>query len=198
MQPAADVGHDDPVLPPAKVPRLADDRVAQVPVGANVVEVDGKSCTHEVAWPPEQQAGCELPPPRPEGPPAREYPFKLDPFQQTAINCLEAGGCLAGPGKAPAEGCSGWGHVHDYVLPQLQSVCGRGCSISLMPRAGIPYACRSCSVAAAHTSAGMYACRGSSTLPHACRSLGACGGSHVSWQDRGGGVCICHGAPVGG
>ena len=25
------------------------------------------------------------------GPPAKEYPFKIDPFQQTSINCLEAG-----------------------------------------------------------------------------------------------------------
>ena len=25
------------------------------------------------------------------GKPAKEYPFKLDPFQQTAVNCLEMG-----------------------------------------------------------------------------------------------------------
>lgn len=32
-----------------------------------------------------------MPPPPHQGPPAREYPFKLDPFQQTALNALEAG-----------------------------------------------------------------------------------------------------------
>jgi ATP-dependent RNA helicase DOB1 len=32
-----------------------------------------------------------MPPPPHVGPPAREYPFKLDPFQQTAANALEAG-----------------------------------------------------------------------------------------------------------
>ena len=31
-----------------------------------------------------------LPPAPHQGPPARTYPFPLDPFQQTAINCLEA------------------------------------------------------------------------------------------------------------
>jgi hypothetical protein len=32
-----------------------------------------------------------MPPPPRQGPPAREYPFQLDPFQQTAVNALEAG-----------------------------------------------------------------------------------------------------------
>jgi ATP-dependent RNA helicase DOB1 len=32
-----------------------------------------------------------MPPPSRPGPPARSYEFKIDPFQQTAINCLEAG-----------------------------------------------------------------------------------------------------------
>ena len=39
------------------------------------------------------EEGPSLPPgPRP-GPPAKEYPFPIDPFQQTAVNCLEAGAC---------------------------------------------------------------------------------------------------------
>ena len=77
---------------PLKAPRLAEERVAALPVGANLVETDGKYCTHEVAWPPDAPVGSLLPPPRrTDVPPAREYPFKIDPFQQTAINCLEAG-----------------------------------------------------------------------------------------------------------
>lgn len=35
--------------------------------------------------------GSLLPPPQASKPMAREYPFTLDPFQQTAISCLEAG-----------------------------------------------------------------------------------------------------------
>ena len=27
-------------------------RAAPMPVGSNLIEVDGKTCTHEVAWPP--------------------------------------------------------------------------------------------------------------------------------------------------
>lgn len=72
--------------------RLGDDRVAAMPVGSNLIEVDGKSCTHEVCWPPGAQGSNDPPKARP-GPPAREYPFKLDPFQQTAINALEGGAC---------------------------------------------------------------------------------------------------------
>jgi ATP-dependent RNA helicase DOB1 len=70
--------------------RLGDDRVAAMPVGSNLIEVDGKSCTHEVCWPPGVQGSSEPPKARP-GAPAREYAFKLDPFQQTAINALETG-----------------------------------------------------------------------------------------------------------
>ena len=70
--------------------RLAEDRVARLPVGANLVECDGKACTHEVAWPLGEE-GHMGPPAKRDGPTAREYPFKIDPFQQTAINCLEAG-----------------------------------------------------------------------------------------------------------
>lgn len=76
--------------PPAKLARLGDDRVAAMPVGSNLIEIDGKSCTHEVCWPP-GAAGSLLPPGPRQGPPAREYPFKIDPFQQTAISALEAG-----------------------------------------------------------------------------------------------------------
>lgn len=59
-------------------------------MGANLIESNGKSCTHEVAWPPGQE-GPLTPPPAHQGPPARTYPFTIDPFQQTAVNALEAG-----------------------------------------------------------------------------------------------------------
>lgn len=50
-------GGEDPhgvngVEPAAKRARLDDDRVAPMPSGVNIIEVDGKTCTHEVAWPP--------------------------------------------------------------------------------------------------------------------------------------------------
>lgn len=35
--------------------------------------------------------GSTLPPPASSRPSARQYRFKLDPFQQTAVNILEAG-----------------------------------------------------------------------------------------------------------
>lgn len=73
-----------------KQQHLDDDRVARLPVGKNLVEDNGKACTHEVAWPPGQEGSLQ-PPSKREGPPAREYPFKIDPFQQTAINALESG-----------------------------------------------------------------------------------------------------------
>jgi|LauGreSBDMM110SN_4_FD.fasta_scaffold03188_1 ATP-dependent RNA helicase DOB1 len=85
------LGDESQAEPSKKIRRLADDRVAALPVGANLVEFEGKSCTHEVAWPP-GSSGSSMPPTAAPGrPSAREYPFKLDPFQQTAINALEAG-----------------------------------------------------------------------------------------------------------
>lgn len=75
---------------PCKLARIGDDRVAAMPVGSNYIEIDGKSCTHEVCWPPGAEGSMAPPQPR-TGPPAREYPFIIDPFQQTAINALEAG-----------------------------------------------------------------------------------------------------------
>ena len=91
-------GVDVIVFPPDEVSapskqqrRLAEDRVASLPQGANLIECDGKSCTHEVAWPPGSTSATTLPPPASHSPPARTYPFKIDPFQQTAVNALEAG-----------------------------------------------------------------------------------------------------------
>ena len=74
----------------SKRPRLEDDRLAQQQGGSNIIEVEGKSCSHEVAWPPNQE-GPTGPPPKREGEPARSYPFPIDPFQQTAVNALETG-----------------------------------------------------------------------------------------------------------
>ena len=103
---------DAAAAPPPKRARAALGEDAQLwkPSGENVnlIEAGGKSCTHEVLWPPPESAegggagggdaaaaeGAEerspLPPPPRPGPPARTYPFPLDPFQQTAVNCLEA------------------------------------------------------------------------------------------------------------
>ena len=45
-----------------------------------------ESCTHEVAIPPGQDF---VPLKQPEREAAKTYPFKLDPFQQQAILCIE-------------------------------------------------------------------------------------------------------------
>ncbi|GFR66458.1 superkiller viralicidic activity 2-like 2 [Elysia marginata] len=44
------------------------------------------SCSHEVAVPPDEEY---VPLKQPDGEPAKEYPFTLDPFQKEAILCLE-------------------------------------------------------------------------------------------------------------
>jgi len=74
----------------SKYAKLEDDRIASPQVGANLIQVNGKTCTHEVAWPPGVE-GSQLPPGRSAAPAAKEYAFPLDPFQQTAINSLETG-----------------------------------------------------------------------------------------------------------
>lgn len=74
----------------SKYAKLEDDRIASPQVGANLVQVNGKTCTHEVAWPPGVE-GSQLPPGNSAAPAAKEYAFPLDPFQQTAINSLETG-----------------------------------------------------------------------------------------------------------
>jgi superfamily II RNA helicase len=81
-------------------PRPASSQ-AYAPAGAeqaltiNLVETldRKKSCTHEVLWPPctPKNAATPHPPPPHPAPPARSYPFPLDPFQQVAVNALEAG-----------------------------------------------------------------------------------------------------------
>ncbi|KAK9804329.1 hypothetical protein WJX72_007219 [[Myrmecia] bisecta] len=84
-------------LSPHKVAKLAleDERVSAPKRGVNTVESAGKFCTHEVAWPEtassDDSSQSLLPPTAKAGPAAKEYAFKLDPFQQTAINCLETG-----------------------------------------------------------------------------------------------------------
>lgn len=47
--------------------------------------------TQERKHPVTGKRGSLLPPDPSAKPTAREYPFTLDPFQQTAVNCLEAG-----------------------------------------------------------------------------------------------------------
>lgn len=74
----------------SKHSKLEDDRVAAPSFGTNLIQVNGKTCTHEVAWPPGEQ-GSQSPPDRSATAAAKEYAFPLDPFQQTAINALERG-----------------------------------------------------------------------------------------------------------
>jgi hypothetical protein len=107
---ADDAGLEPPSIA-AKQARLEDDEVAKATTGVNVIEIDGKSCTHEVAWPPGQE-GCTLPPARRDTPAAKQYPFKLDPFQQTAIDALEAGQCSFRAGSASSS------HQHHRTPPR--------------------------------------------------------------------------------
>ena len=101
--------------------------------GVNIVEVDGKTCTHAVAWPEGAPQGSPLPPAARPGPPAKDFPFTLDPFQRTSINCLEAG-------AAP---------------PHRLCAMPPPCAPSLHRRADRPAAHAGASVlVAAHTSAG--------------------------------------------
>lgn len=48
--------------------------------------LDTEQCTHEVAVPPDTEYAALRPY---HGPPAKEYPFALDPFQKEAILCLQ-------------------------------------------------------------------------------------------------------------
>ena len=60
--------------------------------GPQIIHMGSKSCSHEVAWPgrvTEDKAFHA--PSKSDKPPAKTYPFSVDPFQQVAINCLEAG-----------------------------------------------------------------------------------------------------------
>lgn len=150
----------------AKVAKVEEDRVARLPVGKNVVELDGKSCTHEVAWPP-GQTGSLLPPPKREGPPAREYPFKIDPFQQTAVNALEAG--------VPMHDCACYMHglsMAAYmccVAGTVHAACKHGWH--MQPQwVGMYLHLHRCHINALQS----------------CRPLSAGGSAHLSWQDRGG------------
>lgn len=55
------------------------------------MQFGGKSCIHQVAWPPGEQGTSDPPPRVPAEKMAKEYPFSIDPFQQTAIDALENG-----------------------------------------------------------------------------------------------------------
>ena len=71
--------------------KLGQDVLPKPEGGVNYIEIDGKTCTHAVALPDGSAVGSPQPPPSRPGPPAKEFPFTLDPFQRTAIDCLEAG-----------------------------------------------------------------------------------------------------------
>ena len=74
----------------AKAARLGEEPTATAYARATLIEEDGKTAAHEVAW-PEGREGSDAPPTPRSGPAAKEYPFMLDPFQRCAINCLETG-----------------------------------------------------------------------------------------------------------
>ncbi|CAL8466224.1 g5760 [Coccomyxa elongata] len=76
---------------PSKQPKLGTVPQHTPEGGSNYIEIDGKTCTHAVAWPEDKQTKNLQPPPARPGPAAKEFPFTLDPFQRTAINCLETG-----------------------------------------------------------------------------------------------------------
>lgn len=196
--------------------KLEDDRVARTAGGSNIIEDGcGKTCSHEVAWPPGEQ-GAAQPPPRRAGPPAREYDFPLDPFQQTAVNCLEAGEQGGGPVPPALAAGRGGGRMRPCLPLRLQqqqqqhsrvvdaghsthAACTAACARAAMrtmpaapaaaPDAERPCACTS---QARHTA-----------RAHACplcapprRPLRARGCPHVCRQDGGGGVRVRHGPAV--
>lgn len=85
---------EQPEGPVQKQVKVADasDVSWTVTRGPQVIEIGGKSCQHEVAWPGKvDDLALFKPPPKSTKLPAKQYPFAIDPFQQTAINCLEAG-----------------------------------------------------------------------------------------------------------
>lgn len=83
--------NDTDVAGPSKQVKLGDEPQQQPEGGVNYIEIDGKTCTHAVAWPEDVSTPDLSPPAARKGPAAKEFPFTLDPFQRTAINCLEAG-----------------------------------------------------------------------------------------------------------
>lgn len=60
--------------------------------GPQIIQMGSKSCAHEVAWPGivTEESAFQAPS-KSKNLPAKTYPFPVDPFQQVAINCLEAG-----------------------------------------------------------------------------------------------------------
>lgn len=71
-----------------------------------------------------------MPPPPRAGPPAREYAFTLDPFQQTAVNALEAGHNVLVAAHTSGGWVGGW--VVGRMLPGMfwGALCA-GCSAHL-------------------------------------------------------------------
>jgi ATP-dependent RNA helicase DOB1 len=78
-------------LEPQGEARLAPASATQrQPEGDTVLESQGKTCKHEVAMPPGQEASPELLNlVRPGTAAVREYKFELDPFQKAAVAAIE-------------------------------------------------------------------------------------------------------------
>ena len=68
---------------PAPIAHIAPTPPPAAPVEEEIIE-----CLHEVALPPNAPPD-ERPKPVPDRPPARTYPFTLDPFQRASVQCLE-------------------------------------------------------------------------------------------------------------
>jgi hypothetical protein len=79
-------GDGDGAAPAAKA---AAARAAAATAAAAALPPQAKTCVHEVALPAGFAGDREaLLAPRYGGPRAKEYPFTLDPFQETAVACL--------------------------------------------------------------------------------------------------------------
>eukprot|EP00899_Mesostigma_viride_P016139 jgi/Mesvir1/24526/Mv21867-RA.1 len=82
------------VLPPpsSKVARSEDGQIGGGSLQAVALDGDGpvRTCLHETVYPDGQVKGPTLKRRPADAKPARVYPFKLDPFQEAAIACLDA------------------------------------------------------------------------------------------------------------
>ena len=84
---------EDVCFGPAGIPDVlaaaARPQIPELPTVHAVVQREGRSCTHQVAWPNGETGSSEAPAAVESL--AHEFPFQLDPFQSVAVAALEAG-----------------------------------------------------------------------------------------------------------